>query len=231
MDYWLIAAKLVTAFIALWLMTRLLGKKEISQLTPFDFISSLMLSELVGNTIYDREAHYAMLLYALAVWMGLSLALEKIVQLLPWLSVPLSGRPDIVIRDGSVDERAMKRNKLDMHQIGMLLREQSVFSVKEVAYAIFEPNGSLSVMKKPNADTPTREELRLPDKPIEMPVILIDQGYMERDALQEIERDETWLKALLQEQGVERIRDVYYAEWSEAEGLHLQMKKRCGTVT
>ena len=98
------------------------GKKEISQLTPFDFISSLMLSELVGNTIYDREVHFMMLIYALVLWMVLSLALEKIVQIFPWLSVPLSGRPDIIIRKGVIDERAMRRNKLDMHQIGMLLK-------------------------------------------------------------------------------------------------------------
>src|SRR4051812_5719563 len=122
----LITIKLVTAFFGLWFITKLLGKKEISQLTLFDFISSLMLSELVGNTIYDREVHFMMLIYALALWLALSLALEKIVQLLPWLSVPLSGRPDIIIRNGVIDVRAMRRNKLDMHQIGMLLREQSV---------------------------------------------------------------------------------------------------------
>ena len=88
MDYTMITVKLVTAFFGLWLMTKLLGKKEISQLTPFDFISSLMLSELVGNTIYDRGVHFMMLIYALVLWMVLSLALEKIVQIFPWLSVP-----------------------------------------------------------------------------------------------------------------------------------------------
>ncbi len=94
MDYTMITVKLVTAFFGLWLMTKLLGKKEISQLTPFDFISSLMLSELVGNTIYDREVHFMMLIYALVLWMVLSLALEKLCES-PWLSVPLSGRPNL----------------------------------------------------------------------------------------------------------------------------------------
>ncbi|MFC5651380.1 YetF domain-containing protein [Paenibacillus solisilvae] len=224
MDYTMITVKLVTAFFGLWLMTKLLGKKEISQLTPFDFISSLMLSELVGNTIYDREVHFMMLIYALVLWMVLSLALEKIVQLLPWLSVPLSGRPDIIIRNGVIDVRAMKRNKLDMHQVGMLLREQSVFSVKDVAYAIFETNGNLSVMKMSSADSPNREELKLPVKPLGLPRILMDQGYIQRDELREIGHDEEWLLALLKEQGIMRFKDVLYAEWSETDGLYVQRK-------
>jgi uncharacterized membrane protein YcaP (DUF421 family) len=57
MDIFNITIKLATAYIGLWGMTRILGKKEISQLTPFDFVSSLILSELVGNTIYKRRLH------------------------------------------------------------------------------------------------------------------------------------------------------------------------------
>ena len=224
MDYTMITVKLVTAFFGLWLMTKLLGKKEISQLTPFDFISSLMLSELVGNTIYDREVHFMMLIYALVLWMVLSLALEKIVQIFPWLSVPLSGRPDIIIRKGVIDERAMKRNKLDMHQVGMLLREQSVFSVKDVAYAIFETNGNLSVMKIASEDHPTREDIQLPERPVSLPRILIDQGYIQRDELREIGHDEEWLLLELKAQGIMRVKDVLYAEWSEVDGLYVQRK-------
>jgi uncharacterized membrane protein YcaP (DUF421 family) len=224
MDYALISLKLVTAFFGLWFMTKLLGKKEISQLTPFDFVSSLMLSELVGNTIYDREAHFSMLLFSLALWMALSLALEKVVQLMPRLSVTLSGRPDIIIRDGEIDVKAMKRNRLDMHQVGMLLREQGVFTVSEVAFAVFEPNGSLSIMKNPGDEPPTRAELRMREPSAGLPRILIEQGILQRDELREIGRSEEWLLARLGEQGIDRIRAVYYAEWSEEAGLHVQLE-------
>lgn len=224
MDYTLISVKLILGFFGLWFMTKLLGKKEISQLTPFDFVSSLMLSELVGNTIYDREIHFTMLVYALALWMALSLALEKIVQLMPWLSVPLSGRPDIIIRGGEIDVKAMRRNRLDMHQIGMLLREQGVFTVREVAYAVFEPNGSLSVMKNPGDEPPTRADLQVQKPAAGLPRILIEQGMLQRGELREIGRSEEWLLSQLREQDVDRIRAVYYAEWSETDGLHIQLK-------
>lgn len=224
MDYTYIGIKLFAGFFGLWVMTRLLGKKEISQLTPFDFVTSLMLSELVGNTVYDREVKLTELVFALAVWMALSLALEKAMQRFPWLSRPLSGRPDIVIRNGRIDEAAMKRNKLDMHQLGMLLREQNVFSVQDVAYAIFETNGNLSVMRNAKADEVSREDLGLPEKPVHMKYILIDHGCVERSLLKEIGRDEPWLMKQLQARGVERAEDVLYAEWSAGSGLHVQTK-------
>ncbi|QHT58986.1 DUF421 domain-containing protein [Paenibacillus lycopersici] len=225
MDYAMISAKLATGFFGLWFMTKLLGKKEISQLTPFDFVSSLMLSELVGNTIYDRGTHFALLIFALALWMALSLALEKAVQLIPRLSVPLNGRPDIIIRSGEIDVEAMKRNRLDMHQVGMLLRGQGVFTVREVAFAVFEPNGSLSVMKQPGDEPPTRMELRVHKPAAGLPRILIEQGMLQRSELREIGRSEEWLLSRLGEQGVDRIQAVYYAEWSEEDGLHIQRQQ------
>ncbi|MFC4100124.1 DUF421 domain-containing protein [Paenibacillus xanthanilyticus] len=224
MDYAHIAMKLVTSFLGLWVMTRLLGKKEISQLTPFDFVTSLMLSELVGETVYDRKISLAEVVFALAVWLVLSLALEKLQQRFPLLSRPLSGRPDIVIRNGRIDEPAMKRNKLDMHQLGMLLREQNVFSVQDVAYAIFETNGKLSVMRNAKTDEVSREDLGLPEKPVHMTYMLIDHGCVERTLLKEIGRDERWLMKTLQACGVEQAEDVLYAEWSAGSGLRLQTK-------
>ncbi|CAM3389864.1 DUF421 domain-containing protein [Paenibacillus lupini] len=228
MDYALISLKLVTGFFGLWFMTKLLGKKEISQLTPFDFVSSLMLSELVGNTIYDREIHFVKLVYALVFWTALSLALEKAVQLMPRLSVPLSGRPDIIIHSGEIDVKAMKRNRLDMHQVSMLLREQGIFTVREVAFAVLEPNGSLSVMKNPSQEPPTRAELRVQEPAAGLPRILIEQGTLQREELREIGRSEEWLLSQLGEQGVECIKDVYFAEWSEEDGLHIQLNEATG---
>lgn len=219
-----IAVKLVTALIGLWIMTRLLGKKEISQLTAFDFVSSLMLSELVGNTIYDNDVRWVHLVFALVLWTVLSLALEKITLRLPKLSKALSGVPEIVIRDGRIDERAMKRNSLDISQLGMLLREQGVFSMREVAYAIFETNGNLSVLRKSRLEPATREELNVAAPQEELPVVLIEQGDVQKRELARIGRDEDWLLGELRKLGAVGPRDVLFAEWTEQDGLYAQLR-------
>src|SRR3712207_3760250 len=103
MDFGLILVKLVTIFIGLWAVTRILGKKEISQLTPFDFVSALILSEMAGETIYEKKFTIPMLLFALAVWTGLSYLFEKLTQKYAKFRKPSEGEPAVLIRDGAID--------------------------------------------------------------------------------------------------------------------------------
>jgi uncharacterized membrane protein YcaP (DUF421 family) len=223
-NFYYITVKLVTAMVGLWLITKLLGKKEISQLTAFDFVSSLMLSEIVGNTIYDKDVHLSELFYALILWTAMSLFLEKLVQFFPGLNKRLNGRADIIISDGKVDFRAMKRNNLDFDQLHTLLREQNIFTMREVAFAVFETNGNISVMKKSSAEGITREDLKLPEKPLSLPMVLVENGRVQRDRLTRLGKDEQWLLSELQKNGVNRIQDVLYCEWSEIEGIYIQKK-------
>lgn len=226
MDYYSIALKLVAGFVGLWVMTRILGKKEISQLTAFDFISSIMLGELVGETIYHKEVHFSHLLYALVIWTGLSMLLEKLSLRFPALSKKMTGAPDIIIKNGQIDFRMMKKNNLDFRQLTMLLRQQGIFSMSEVAYAIFETDGSISVFKKPAADTVTRQDLKLPEKPYSLPAVLIERGEIYHHHLAAIGRDETWLLNELERNGAAGPSSVLYAEWSEQEGLYVQNESK-----
>jgi uncharacterized membrane protein YcaP (DUF421 family) len=219
-----IATKLFIAMIALWTMTKILGKKEISQLTAFDFVSSLMLSELVGNTIYEEKATIAQLLFALGLWTAMSYALEKFAFHFPWLSKRVSGSPELIIRDGLVDEKALKRNNLDLDQLHTLMRQQQVFSFKEIAYAIFETDGSLSILRKSSKDNVTREDLALPDTPVSLPTVVIANGHIDEDALRFLGKDKTWLLAELHNQDIDDTHDVVLAEWTEQHRLHVQKR-------
>jgi uncharacterized membrane protein YcaP (DUF421 family) len=219
MIYVQIAVKLIIAVIGLWAMTRILGKKEISQLTAFDFVSSLMLSELVGNTIYQSDVHIPQLLFALVLWTLLNLAIEKLTTVFPWLSKQASGNPELLIKQGMLDEKAMKRNNLEIDQLQTMLREQGVFSIAEVAYGIFETNGNLSVLRRPEADNG-----KLSDQPVSMPAIVIVDGKVNRKTLRELGKDELWMVTELRKKGIVRPESVLYAEWSDEHGMHVQMK-------
>lgn len=221
MDYGLIALKLAIGFAGLWTITRFLGKKEISQLTPFDFISSLVLSEIVGNTIYQKEVGVRELLLAFAVWAALSYLFEVITFRVKRLRGPLDGRPSILIRAGVVDREEMRRNKLDFEQLRLLLRMQNVFSLREVAFAIFETNGSLTVMTKSAYETVERRDLKLPEEAVGLPVGLVEDGEIQYDELRKCGKDAVWLREELKRHGYEEPGEVLYAEWTPEAGLHL----------
>jgi len=221
MNYELIVLKLVIGFIGLWIITRILGKKEMAQLTPFDFVSSLVLSEIVGNTIYSDDVGIRQLLLAFAVWATLSYLFEFLTFRVKRLRGPLDGRPSILIRGGVIDRKEMARNKLDFEQLRLLLRMQNVFTLREVAFAVYETNGSLTVMRKSAYENIERRDLQLPEKAVGLPVGLIEDGDIQRDELHKCGKDVAWLMSELKKHGYEKPSEIMYAEWTPENGLHL----------
>lgn len=226
MDMGMISVKLIAGFLGLWIMTRWLGKKEISQLTPFDFVSSLMLSELVGNTVYQEDVHLGQLLFSLAVWFILSYVFEKVTQYARKARGPLEGSPSILIRNGQVDVLEMKRNRLDFEQLLMMLRQKDIFSVREVSYAIFETNGSLSVMKNSEYEALQKSDLALAKDDPGLTYNLLENGRINEDGLKAIGKDGLWLKRQLRQNGYDDLEAIAYAEWQEGRGLYVLEHKR-----
>lgn len=227
-EYGLLLIKLLTAFTALWAATRLLGKREITQLSPFDFISALVFGDLVGDTIYDEEVSVWKLIFSLVIWALLSYVFDKIMGHNKSMRKKLEGNPDLLIMNGQIDMTAMKRNKVEYEELKMMMRQQNVFSLSEVAFAVYETNGSLSILKKSDSDQPSRKDLGLETKPAELPRTIIENYKLNREALTAIHRDEDWLRTELAKQGYKTINAVFYAEWTEDGEIQAIDHYQCG---
>ncbi|MEW9122658.1 MAG: DUF421 domain-containing protein [Thermotaleaceae bacterium] len=214
-----LTVELILGFFALLLVTNLLGKTQISQLTPFDFISALVLGELLGNAIYDKEIGIQYVLYAVSLWAALIYLVELITQKYKRTRNFFQGNPSILIREGKIDYKELKRNRLDMSELLTLLRQKDVFSVRQVEYAVLEPSGSLNILRKYAQEQPTRGDLNLPEKPVYLPISLVMDGEIIKDNLQNYGFDHQWLMNQLHMKGVSNIKDVLYAEWQQDEGL------------
>lgn len=217
--------ELIIGFFALLIITKILGKTQINQITPFEFISSLVLGELVGNAIYDKDVNTFYILYAVFLWALLLYIIEVITQKFKGTRSFFEGKPSILIRNGQIDFNELKKEKLDINELQSLLRSKDIFSIREIQYAILETNGSISVLKKSKYDNPTNEDLNLSEKPIYLPVTLILDGEILWDNVQACGFDEKWLKKQLHTNKISKIKQVFYAEWKKDEGLHIVQKK------
>ncbi|OBZ08240.1 DUF421 domain-containing protein [Bacillus sp. FJAT-26390] len=213
-NYLPILIKLIVAFAGLWCLTRLLGKREIAQLSPFDFVSSMIMGEIVGNTIYDENVSVWMLIFALALWAGLSYFFEKIMEFGKALRRQLEGKPELLIVNGQIDMEALRRNNMAFDELRMMLRQRDVFSLSDVAYAVYETNGALSILKKSAFDTVQRGDLNLQSNPPNLPHILVEDGVPQHEGLAAIKRDEKWLLQELEQLGYPEVRSVALAEWT-----------------
>ncbi|MDT8860087.1 DUF421 domain-containing protein [Alkalihalobacillus sp. MEB130] len=214
--------ELFVGFFALLVMTKVLGKNQITQLTPFDFISALVLGELVGNAIYDKDIGLHYVLYAVFVWGSLIYTIEMITQKLresrPWLE----GTPSLIISQGKIQYEELKKNKLDLDQLLHLLRDKGVFSVREVEYGILETNGAVNVMRKQQVDFPINRDLQIPAKHVHLPVLLILDGEIIEEGLSKLNKEQSWLLNELFERGISGPKAVFFAEWQNGEGFEIQ---------
>ncbi|MUK90557.1 DUF421 domain-containing protein [Ornithinibacillus sp. L9] len=206
-------------FVALFTLTKILGKTSINQITPFDFISALILGELVGNALFDKNAGILDIGFVILLWGGLLLTLEIITQKLKGTRSFLEGKPAIVVHNGKLIRDVMKKNRLDVNQLQHLLREKSVFTIEEVQFAILESNGTVSVLRKSDYQTPSRKDLNLPPHEVKLSYTIINDGEIIYDNLEELGVTEEWLMDEMIQQGYTRIEDIFYAEYTKGQKL------------
>ncbi|MRH43412.1 DUF421 domain-containing protein [Aquibacillus halophilus] len=209
-------------FIALFVIVKVVGKTQISQLTAFDFIAALIFGELVGNGIYDDKVGFKEIAFAVFLWGLLLFITEQLTQRFKKTRALLEGQPAIIIHKGQLSREAMKKNKLDINQLLHLLRNKGAFSVREVDYAILETDGSISVLKKTLDQSPKRKDLNLMAEDVMLPMILVNDGELIWDNLREANLDENWLEAELKMQNITSYKDVLYAEYKKGEALFVQ---------
>lgn len=205
--------------IALFIFTKVLGKTQISQLTPFDFIAAIVLGELVGNALFDKEAGLFEIGYVVLIWGAFLYIIELVAQKFKGTRFYLEGKPSIIIHKGNIIYEEMRKNRLDINELQQLLRMKDVFALQEVEYAILETNGDLSVLKKAPFHTPTKQDLNMDLQPPVIATTIISDGEIIKDNLAEENLTEDWLFEELHRQNFNDIKEIFYAEWLE--GKHL----------
>lgn len=212
---------------ALYVLTRILGKTQISQLTAFDFIAAVILGELVGNALFDKEAGLLDIGFVILLWGVVLYIIEMITQKFKGSRFILEGKPAIIIHEGDLIYEELRKNKIDLNEVLHLLRMKDIFSIQEVHYAILETNGEISVLKKSAYDTPTKEDMNIKIKSeptIALPLIL--DGELVEDNLLEANLTEKWLYKQLKKQNLERIEEVFFAEYMPEQALYILPYKK-----
>lgn len=204
---------------ALFILVKVLGKTQITQLTPFDFIAALVLGELVGSALFDDEIGIIEIGFSIFLWGFILYTTEIITQKFKGTRGLLEGRPTIIIQHGELMREEMKKSNLDINQLQHMLRAKDAFSVQEVEYALLETDGTVSVLKKSPYQSPTRQDMNLQPEKVNLSVSLINDGEIIWDNLKEAGLTEQWLENELKIQDIATVKDVFYAEWIKGQNL------------
>lgn len=211
-EYLVILIDTFFSLFALFIVTKLLGKTRISQLTPFDFISAVLLGDLVGGAVLDEKIGVMKIAYVVIVYGLIIYAAEVATEKFKRTRDFFEGSPAIVIHSGQLIRDTMKKNRLDINQLQHMLRDKDVFSIDQVQFAILEANGNLSVLKKSAYEAPNRKDIGIDIGENTLATTLINDGELIYDNLKEMKVSEDWLKDELYRLGYDSFKDVFYAE-------------------
>jgi uncharacterized membrane protein YcaP (DUF421 family) len=222
MMYIEIALKLLFGLIALLLVTRLLGKKEMSQLTPFDFIYSIVLGGILEESIYDDQVSPLHIWYAVALWGIMLFIIERLSKKYDKIRVFLKGETSILIQNGEFNVKELEANHLEMEQLRTMLREHGVFSLREVRDLYLEPGGSISLKKYAKFESVTPQMLQLETADESLNFLFVDEGEINEEILKYVGKSKEWLYEELRNEGYSSVQDILYAEWSETSGFFIK---------
>lgn len=183
----------VIVYCLVFVVIRLSGKRQISDLQPFDLVITLLIADLaagpISNTsiplVYGAVPIFALFLVQQLVTF-LSLKSERMRSL-------VCGKPLIVIANGKVQEQVLRDARYTLNDMLEQLREKDVFDISEVAYAILETNGNLSVLKKGVKQQPGFSDMKLPAPSAELSHFLVLDGKVHKRALEHTGNSEQWL--------------------------------------
>ncbi|HHV45819.1 MAG TPA: DUF421 domain-containing protein [Tissierellia bacterium] len=201
------------AFFVLMILTRLLGKKQMSQMTYFNYITGITIGSLTANIISTSSESITDEITGLLWWVFLVLLIAYITLKSSKLRIIIDGQPTILIRKGKLLKNTLKSTRLNLDDLSMMLRTKDIFSIADVDYAILEPNGQITVLKKQAQLNVTRADINIPTvDPVYLPSEIITDGKVVKRNLEEFGLTYDWLKSQLKTMGIDNIEDVFYAE-------------------
>lgn len=213
----------VIAFFALLVVVRFLGKQQMAELTFFDYVVGITIGSFASTISVQVNQNTTATLAGMAVWTILPILLACLSVHNVWFRKVVEGEPIIVIANGKIMENNLRKTRIAIDDLLSMLRTQGVFFVADVEFALFEPNGNLSIQKKAGKQPITPSDLNMPTQYDGLPTVLISDGVLLTSALRSLNLSKAWLHHQLKKQNIEDISQVSLAQLDTKGNLYVDL--------
>lgn len=197
-------ARTVVLYLVLVLVIRIMGKRQIGEMEPTEFVVTMLVANLASIPMQDG----AIPLFSGLIPILTVLGVELVLSWLTMRSVPfrrlLCGKPVILIENGKILQDNLQSTRVTLDELTGHLREKDVLDVSLVQFAILETDGKLSVFPFPKARPAAASDAGVQTKKQYLPVTVIEDGYLSRENLRRAGKDEGWVNRVLRQQGATR---------------------------
>ncbi|HOP99703.1 MAG TPA: DUF421 domain-containing protein [Acetivibrio clariflavus] len=211
------------AFLALLVMIRIIGKQQVSQLTFFDYTVGITIGSMASTLSIQLNENLTATLAGMVTWTVLAILAAIIGIRSTRLEKIVVGEPEIIIQNGKIIEKILKKNRITISELLSELRVQGVFNIEDVEFALIEPDGKISVQKKSQKQPVTPSDLNLPTQYDGLPTVLIMDGVVQENALRSINLTKAWLHHQLEKQNIKDT-EVFLAQLDTKGNLYVDLK-------
>ena len=204
---------------------RVMGKRQIGELQPFELVIALMISELAAMPMQDTDIP---LFHAIIPIITL-LVLEILISTLQLKSevarIIFCGKPSILIEKGKINISEPKNNRLNINDLLEELRLKGYYNIEDIEYAILETDGQTSIIPKSELEPATRKDLNIKTTQDTLPVTLILDDKINTNNLKLINKNKSWLNSQLKKENIKSVDQVFLALLDAKGKLVFQLKK------
>ncbi len=192
---------------SLFAITKIMGHKQVAQLDFFDYVSGITIGSIGAELATELEKPHRPLI-ALIIYCLSSLVLNLVAHKIPRTRKYINGTPTILMNNGKIYRPNLKKAKLDLSEFLLLCREQGYFDLEEIQTAVFEHNGTLSILPNAANRPLTPEDMNVTVKPAHIGVEVIMDGRIMGENLSRMGRNEKWLEQQIKTQGYKDAKEI-----------------------
>ena len=209
---------------ALFLLTELMGKKQMAELSMFDYINGITIGSIAAEMATSLEDDFLKPLLAMVIYAVASITISKLsCKSLKFRKI-FTGKPLILLENGKLYKNSLKKAKLDLNEFLTQCRTNGYFDINNINTAILEPNGKLSFLPVSSQRPATPADLNINVDQEKIPINVIVDGVLLKDNLKYTGNNENWLKKQLKEQGTSKIEDIFLATCNNDNKLTIYLK-------
>ncbi len=197
----------VLLYLVLIFCIRLMGKRQIGEMEPAEFVVTMLLANLASIPMQDGAIPLYSGLVPILTVLGMELTLSGLILSSVRFRRFLCGKPVILIDNGKIRQDNLRRTRVTLDELSGHLREKDVLDISAVQYAILETDGNLSVFPYPKERPASAKDAGINAKHQFLPVTVIEDGYLSRENLALAGKDEHWLEGTLREHSAQ-VRDT-----------------------
>ena len=189
----------IILYLVLIAVIRLMGKRQIGQMEPSEFVVTMLVANLASIPMQDGGIPLFSGIVPILTVLGMELLLAAAAMGSVWVRKVLCGKPVILIENGKVNQKALRATRVTLDELTGHLREKDVLDIQSVQYAILETNGNLSVFPWPKEKPASAKEAGVQVKSQYLPISIIEDGYLYGENLAVAKRDKKWVQQVLDE--------------------------------